>query len=103
VGTSSLIAHHCEDGKHTLCFRSDPTTRGRLQRIVAAEARCCPSLEIELAEGSDELVLTLAAPEEGKSIAEELAVAFGPTRDRAGGGDPPPSSSARRGRSCRSG
>jgi hypothetical protein len=76
VGAASLIGRDTDDGKHTLRFRSDPTTHRRLEEIVVAEAECCSFLDLELAEQGDELVLTLAAPENGQPIADELAVAF---------------------------
>jgi len=77
---ASLINRDTEDGKHTLRFRSDPTTRRRLEEIVAAEAECCSFLDLELVEHEGVLILTLAAPEDGQPVADELAVAF------AGGG-----------------
>ncbi len=76
VGAAGLIAHEEDDGRHTLRFRPDPTTRRRLEEIVAAETKCCSFLDLDLAERDGELVLTLAAPEEGQSVADELAVAF---------------------------
>jgi hypothetical protein len=76
VGAASLIAHDEDGGRHTLRFRPDPTTRRRLEEIVAAEAECCSFLALDLAERDGELVLTLAAPEEGRPFADELALAF---------------------------
>ncbi|MGD9734266.1 MAG: hypothetical protein AB7V58_01465 [Solirubrobacterales bacterium] len=80
VGATSLINRDTEDGKHTLRFRSDPTTRRRLEEIVAAEADCCSFLDLELVEREGVLILTLAAPEDGQPVADELVAAF------AGGG-----------------
>jgi hypothetical protein len=76
VGAGSLLAHDVEDGRHALRFRGDVTTRDRLEKIVAAEAECCPFLDLVLAEHGGELVLTIAAPEEGASAADALAAAF---------------------------
>ncbi|HMJ73265.1 MAG TPA: hypothetical protein VK471_07890 [Solirubrobacterales bacterium] len=72
----SLIARDTENGKHRLRFRSDPTTRRRLDEIVAAEAECCSFLDLELAERGGEVVLTLTAPDDGQVVADELAAAF---------------------------
>ncbi len=76
VGAAGLIASEEEDGRHTLRFRPDPTTRRRLEEIVAAEAECCSFLDLDLAEHGDELVLTVAAPEAGQPVADELALTF---------------------------
>ena len=76
VGAAGLVAHEENDGGHTLRFRPDPTTRRRLEEIVAAEAECCSFLDLDLTERGGELVLTLAAPEAGQPVADELAIAF---------------------------
>jgi hypothetical protein len=81
VAGESLTDHAVQDGRHILRFRARHATRERLSAIVAAEADCCPFLDLELQDTEDGLVLTIAAPEEGQPIAEELALAF------AGAGD----------------
>jgi hypothetical protein len=77
VGAESLIARDSDGPRHTLRFRSDPQTRGRLERIVAAEAECCSFLDLALLEQRGELVLILEAPEGGRAVADGLAAAFG--------------------------
>jgi hypothetical protein len=76
AGAAGLITHDEDAGRHTLRFRPDPTTRCRLDEIVAAEAECCSFLDLDLAERDGELVLTLAAPKDGQPIADALAAAF---------------------------
>jgi hypothetical protein len=76
LGAASLIGRDTAAGKHTLRFRPDPTTRSRLEEIVAAEAECCSFLDLKLTEYEGELILTLAAPEDGQPIADELAATF---------------------------
>ncbi|MGH2939153.1 MAG: hypothetical protein ACRDPE_13650 [Solirubrobacterales bacterium] len=76
VGAAALIAQDKDDGRHILRFHSDPETRRRLEEIVAAEAVCCSFLDLDLAERNGELVLTLAASDEGRPVADGLAVAF---------------------------
>jgi hypothetical protein len=76
LGVESLIASETGDGTHILRFRSDEETRRGLTAIVAAEAECCSFLEIELSEHRGELVLTIAAPQEGQPVADGLAAAF---------------------------
>jgi hypothetical protein len=76
LGAASLIGRDTVAGKHTLRFRPDRMTRRRLEEIVAAEAECCSFLDLKLTEHEGELILTLAAPEDGQPIADELAAAF---------------------------
>jgi hypothetical protein len=76
VGADSLIDRCVEDGCHLLRFRSDPTTRQRLEDIVAAEAECCSFLDLSLSEQGDALVLSIAAPQDARTLAEGLAGAF---------------------------
>lgn len=79
VGADSLIDRSAEGGRHLLRFRSDTTTRRRLEDIVAAEAECCSFLDLSLVEEGNELVLSIAAPGDGQAIADELAGAFAVT------------------------
>jgi hypothetical protein len=76
LGAESLLGHELEDGAHTLRFHRDDRTRRQLEEIVAAEARCCPFLDLSINESEDDLVLAIAAPEGGDQLAEALALAF---------------------------
>jgi hypothetical protein len=76
VGAKSLIDRSAEGGCHRLRFRSDAETRRRLQAIVDAEAECCSFLSLALEEQSGELVLSIAAPQDAQTVADELAAAF---------------------------
>src|ERR1700749_1304587 len=76
IGEESLIGHATEGGRHLLRFRFDDTKRERLEEIVAAEAECCSFLALPLEERGSELILTVAAPEDGQEVADELAAAF---------------------------
>ncbi len=76
LGAESLLGHELEDGAHTLRFRRDDRTRRQLEEIVAAEARCCPFLDLSISEGDSELLLTIAASDGGEAVAEALALAF---------------------------
>jgi len=76
ISADSLIHSGTDGARHRLRFRSDPTSRRRLEEIVAAEAECCSFLDLELSEHDDELILTVAAPPNGQPVADELAVAF---------------------------
>jgi hypothetical protein len=76
VGAEGLIDRRAEGGGHHLRFRSDPKTRRQLEEVIAAEAECCAFLELSLREAGEELILAIAAPEAGQSIADTLAGAF---------------------------
>lgn len=76
LGAESLLGHELKDGPHTLRFRRDDRTRHQLEEIVAAEARCCPFLDLSLGERDRDLILALDAPIEGRPVADELARAF---------------------------
>lgn len=76
LGRESLIGREAQGTRHLLRFRSDALTRRRLEEIVAAEAKCCSFLDLELDERGGELVLSVAAPEDGQPVADELVAAF---------------------------
>jgi hypothetical protein len=76
IGDKSLTAHNADGNRHLLFFRSSEETRRRLRAIVAAEEKCCPFLDLALENRGNALVLSIAAPEEGRSIAAGLAAAF---------------------------
>jgi hypothetical protein len=79
VGGDGLIERSTDRGRHLLRFHSDETTRRRLEEIVAAEAECCSFLDLSLEEQDGALVLSIAAPEAGQAVADELAAAFAAT------------------------
>jgi hypothetical protein len=79
VGTAALICHESKGDRHLLRFHSTAVVRAQLEEIVAAEAECCSFLDLSLREKRDELVLSIAAPEDRRAVAEELAKAFSGT------------------------
>jgi hypothetical protein len=61
IGADSLLRSETDGERHLLHFRSDPTTRRRLEELIAAEAECCPFLAFELSEqAGGELRLTVS-------------------------------------------
>jgi hypothetical protein len=65
------------DGRRViLSFRRDGDTRGRLEALVAAEARCCAFLELTLSEDDEAISLTILAPEGAEEALGEFAGAF---------------------------
>jgi hypothetical protein len=55
-----------------LRFKPDPGTRAELDRIVAAEAECCPFLQMTVREG-EALELTIDGPDDAAPVIAELA------------------------------
>ena len=77
VGAASLLSRSTPAGRHLLRFRPSIQTRERLEEIVAAESECCSFLDLALTEEDGELVLSIAAPDDGQETAAALAEAFG--------------------------
>jgi hypothetical protein len=73
IGRDSLIG--AEPGG-VLRFEASPETRRRLEAIVAAEARCCPFLGLDLAEEEGVLRLTVTAPDGAEPVVAGLVEAF---------------------------
>jgi hypothetical protein len=66
-----------DDGRQVILrFRSDGDTRGRLETLVAAEARCCAFLELTLNEDDEAISLTILAPEGAEEALGEFAGVF---------------------------
>ncbi len=79
-------------GDWLLRFRKSAALRLRLEQIIAAESRCCSFLELSLSEEPELVLLRIAAPEDGRWIADQLAAAFSPvdSRERKATIPPPP-------------
>jgi hypothetical protein len=73
VGSDAFLSAEA-DG--VLRFRASPDTRARLERIVAAEAACCPFLGLRLEEEPDALLLTISAPEGAEPVVAALVEAL---------------------------
>jgi hypothetical protein len=95
LGGDSLIERRTEGQCHLLRFRSSSETRRRLEAIVAAEAQCCPFLDLSLEEQGGELILSVSAREDGQPVADELAAAFGRHRRTMNQSVEPPAHSPR--------
>jgi hypothetical protein len=64
LAAGSLLGQERDGESQRLRFRPDPETRRRLEALIAAEAECCPFLELSLETGASEIVLTVLAPAE---------------------------------------
>jgi hypothetical protein len=76
IGAESLISRDAEGDTQLLRFRRDDGVRRALEGIVAAEARCCSFLEMEIREEDGALVID--APADAAPVAAALAAAFSP-------------------------
>jgi hypothetical protein len=76
LGAEALLGGAMRDHTHLLRFRSAPSVRRRLEKVIAAEAECCAFLDLALDEQGGDLVLTISAPEAGQPTADALAAAF---------------------------
>ena len=76
LGAESLVAHELEGDRHVLRFRESAETRQRLEAIVAAEAECCPFLDMHLREEAGAVVLEIRATQEAAPMVAELVSAF---------------------------
>jgi hypothetical protein len=61
VEREGLVSSGREPGGRVLRFRPDPALRRELERLVAAEAECCPTLGLRLDEEPGALVLRVSA------------------------------------------
>ena len=57
-------------------LRFPETDRKRLERIVAAEAECCPFLTMKMVEEDDALVLDVTAPKGAEAVLAAMVEAF---------------------------
>jgi hypothetical protein len=85
LGGEALLSSERRGARFVLRFRAVPGIRRRLEALIAAEAECCPFLELELARDGRSLVLAVSAPPGGEGLAEGLAGAFTPGGDAQGG------------------
>jgi hypothetical protein len=74
LGQDALLS---VDGAGTLRFRADGDTRARLEAIVAAEAECCPFLDMGLREEAGAIVLEIRAPQGAEPVVADMVSAFG--------------------------
>jgi hypothetical protein len=83
VGRDALEAAEVRDREAVLRFRVTGDTRERLAAIVAAEARCCAFLDMDLRHDAGRLVLTVGAPAGAEPVLDGLVAAFRGTAERA--------------------
>src|SRR4051812_46924315 len=76
IGAASLRSVELGETQAVLRFAAKPDTRERLEAILAAEARCCAFLELDLDVTPGAVVLTIATSEGGAPVMHQLVEAF---------------------------
>jgi hypothetical protein len=64
-------------GKAAVRFEANESTRSEVDRIVAAEAECCPFLELTVRD-SDVIELTITGPDAAAPVIDDLIAALSP-------------------------
>jgi len=72
VGSTALLSVERDRARAVLRFDPSPRYSAELERIVAAESRCCAFLRLDLSDA----VLTIEAPPGGEPVMDELVDAF---------------------------
>jgi hypothetical protein len=75
LGRSLISVSEPKGGPAVLRFTPDEGTRTVLDHVVAAEAECCPFLDLRIAEG-DPLELTIDGPADAAPVIADLVSAF---------------------------
>jgi hypothetical protein len=75
LGRSLVSVSDTNGPRRILTFTADDRTRARLDRIVAAEAECCPFLDMRVSE-EDALELSIDGPDEAAPLIADLVGAI---------------------------
>ena len=62
IGREALIEAEDRDDAVRLVFADEAPIRARLEDIVAAEAACCPFLDLQIGQSPEGITLTIAVP-----------------------------------------
>ncbi len=83
IGEAALLSADVASRHAALRFRAGGATRERLAGIVAAEAKCCAFLDMELREERQAIELIIDAPAGAEPVLAELVGAFDGRRTAA--------------------
>ena len=72
IARESLRSREPIEGGARLIFAPDTATENALRDLIAAEAECCPFLTMDLARGTDAVMLEVTGPEDAQPIIAEL-------------------------------
>jgi hypothetical protein len=71
VGSRLISIERSASGSAVLSFAAGAETKAELERLVAAEAECCPFLELSVVDG-ESLELTIDGPTEAAPVIDQL-------------------------------
>jgi MerR family copper efflux transcriptional regulator len=72
IAGRALVRREPTPGGERLVFEDDAEIEAELRDLIAAEAQCCPFLEMELRRVGETLELDVTGPAEARPIIEEL-------------------------------
>jgi hypothetical protein len=76
IGAIGRAALRSVEPDGVLRFGADPSTRDRLEAVIAAESECCRFLTFHLREDGGELLLSIRGPDEAEPVIRELIDTF---------------------------
>ena len=76
LGGAALLDARIDGRRALLRLAAGGEVRRRLDGIVAAEARCCPFLGMDVTEEPGTLTLTIIGPAGAEPVVEDLVTAF---------------------------
>lgn len=77
IGRDGLLRVERGSGPPDLVFREEPEIQSALERVIEAEAACCPFLSFSMRSRGEELVLTIEGPESAEPVVRDLLDRFG--------------------------
>ncbi len=75
VGRRGLLTSEVSGNRAVLTW--DPAVREDVRAVVAAEAECCPFLDMRLVDGEDSIELVVEAPAGAEPVLGDLVAAMG--------------------------
>ncbi len=76
LGEAALQSAEVQGARAVLRFRARPGTREQLEALVAAEAKCCAFLQMDLGDAPGAVVLTIRSEPGGEPVLADLVGAF---------------------------
>lgn len=77
LGGAALLTVDRDGSTARLRFTAGEGIRARVDRIVTAEAECCPFLEMRVSTEPDVVLVEIVAPEDAEPVLDDLVAAFG--------------------------
>lgn len=75
LAAASLRSRTAIDGGQRLAFNADGDTADQIDRLVAAEAECCPFLQIDVRRDGELVIVDVTGPVDAQPIIEQFFIA----------------------------